>query len=152
MTETVLDQAAVRLCVVAAGTFFLSGLLTGAWKYSHIMRTPRAQAPAYVDIAHRSSLMYSFAAILLAQFATLSAWSDTVNLWAAAVPLALFAAAIGGYILHGILDDTDNQFREPHKLGSMPLPRGVLRGFMWLLMLGEIGGFVVLFAGVLVAL
>lgn len=140
---------AVQLCLFAAGVFFLTGLLTGVWKYLHIARSPQATAPVYVDIAHRSSLLYSFAALLLAQFAALSVWSPTVNLWAAALPLGFFAAAIGGYILHGLLQDTDNQFRAPQRIGRWPLPKGALHGFMVLLTLGEIGGFVVLFAGVL---
>jgi hypothetical protein len=144
-----LSLPAVRLSIVAAGVFFSSGLLTGAWKYFHIARSANAQAPVYVDIAHRTSLFYSFAALLVAQFAALSAYSPQVNLWAAVVPLAFFAAAIAGYIVHGLLNDTDNQFRKPQKIGPMALPRGGLHGFMWLLMLGEIGGFAVLFAGVL---
>ena len=145
-------QPASRLCLMAAGAFFSSGLLTGAWKYFHIARSPTATAPVYVDIAHRTSLLYSFAAILLAHFAALSAWDARTNVIAAAIPLAFFAAAIGGYIVHGILRDTDNQFLEPHRVGSMPLPKGGLHGFMWLLMLGEIGGFAVLFAGFLKSL
>lgn len=151
MPELIANPAA-RLCVLGAGLFFSSALLTGAWKYFHIARSPDAVAPVYVDIAHRSALLYSFAALLIAQFAALSAWSETIDLWAAAVPLAFFAAAIGGYIVHGLLRDTDNQFRRPHKVGPVALPRGALAGFMWLLMLGEIGGFAVLFAGVLFAL
>ena len=140
---------AVRLSLMAAGIFFLTGLITGVWKYWHIARTKSAQAPAYVDIAHRASLLYSFAAMLLAQFAALSAFSAQVNLWAAAVPLALFAAAIAGYLVHGFLNDTDNQLRRPHKVGATTLPRHALLIFMLLLITGEIGGFVVLFAGVL---
>lgn len=140
---------AVRLSLVAAGAFFMTGLLTGVWKYWHIARTAQAQAPAYVDIAHRASLLYSFAALLIAQFAALSAYSAQVNLWAAAVPLALFAAAIAGYIVHGFLNDTDNQLRRPHKVGAMALPKHALLGFMLLLIAGEIGGFAVLFVGVL---
>jgi hypothetical protein len=143
---------AVRLSLIAAGIFFSSGLLTGAWKYFHIARSANAQAPVYVDIAHRTSLFYSFAALLVAQFAALSAFSPQVNLWAAAVPLAFFGGAIAGYIIHGLLNDTDNQFRAPHKVGAMALPKGGLHGFMWLLMLGEIGGFAVLFAGFLKSL
>ncbi len=144
-----LSLPAVRLSIVAAGAFFSTGLLTGAWKYFHIARSANAQAPVYVDIAHRSSLLYSFAALLLAQFAALSAYSPQVNFWAAAIPLGFFAFAIGGYIVHGLLNDTDNQMRKPHMIGSTPLPRGSMHGMMWLLMLGEIGGFAVLFAGVL---
>lgn len=145
-------EPAVRLCVVSAGAFFLLGLLTGAWKYWHIARSPKATSPAYVDIAHRAALLYSFAALLLAVFAGLSAWSDPVNTVAAALPLAFFALAIGGYILHGLLQDTDNQFLKPHRAGPIIIPPALLAGFMWALMVAEIGGFLVLFAGTLKAL
>lgn len=149
LDPSLLAQPAVRLCIVAGGVFFLAGLLTGAWKYVHMARSAAAQAPVYVDIAHRASLLYSFAALLLAQFAALSALPPGVNLWAAAVPLAFFAAAIASYVAHGALNDTDNQLRAPHRLGRIALPRGALHGFMWLLVAGEIGGFAVLFAGTL---
>lgn len=142
-------EPAVRLCIVAAGVFFLAGLLTGAWKYWHIARSPQAASPVYVDIAHRAALLYSFAALLLAVFAGLSAWSDTTNLVAAALPLAFFGLAIGGYVVHGILRDTDNQFLKPHRVGRWTLPPALLAGFMWALMAAEIGGFAVLFAGAL---
>lgn len=140
---------AVRLCIVAAGIYFLAALLTGAWKYFHIARSPTATAPVYVDIAHRAALMYSFASLLLAVFAALSTWPSTVNLVAAALPLAFFGLAIVGYIVHGVLRDTDNQFLKPHRLGTRTVPEGQIAAFMWLLMAAEIGGFVVLFAGFL---
>lgn len=142
-------HCATRVALVAAGGFFLSGLLTGVWKYAHIAQRADAQAPAYVDIAHRASLMYAFAALLLAQFAQLSAWPSAVNLWATVLPLAFFALAIGGYVLHGVLGDTDNQFRRPQMMGALRLPRHGLASFMVLLVIAEIGGFVVLFAGLL---
>lgn len=142
-------QPAVQLCVISAGIFFMTGLLTGVWKYVAIARSDNATAPAYVDIAHRASLLYSFAALLLGQFAALSAYSAEVNYGAAAIPLALFAAAIGGYIVHGVLNDTDNQLRRPHKVGAMALPRHALLLFMLALIAGEVGGFAVLFAGTL---
>lgn len=144
-----LELPAVRLCLVSAGAFFMTGLLTGAWKYFHIARSPAATAPLYVDIAHRASLMYSFASLLLAVFAALSVYSPMTNLVAAAAPLAFFAMAIGGYVLHGVLQDTDNQMRKPHRVGSLALPRGSIAAYMWLLMAAEIGGFAVLFAGFL---
>jgi hypothetical protein len=140
---------AVRLCIVSSGLFFMTALLTGAWKYFHIARSPTATAPVYVDIAHRAALLYSFAALLLGAFAALSVWSSMVNLVAAALPLAFFALAIGGYVLHGLLRDTDNQFLQPHRIGPMALPSGGLAGFMWALMVAEIGGFGVLFVGAL---
>src|SRR3546814_10001659 len=77
-------------------------------------------------------------------FAQISAWPVAVNLWATALPLAFFALAIGGYVLHGLLDDTDNQFRRPHAMGALRLPKHGLAAFMVLLVIAEIGGFVVL--------
>ncbi|MGH8455857.1 MAG: hypothetical protein ACRETW_07805 [Stenotrophobium sp.] len=149
LDPALLMQPAVRLSLVAAGVFFMTGLLTGVWKYWHISHSPQAQAPVYVDIAHRSSLLYSFAALLLAQFAALSAWPAWVNLWAAAAALLFFAAAIAGYIAHGVLGDTDNQFRRPHRFGTMTLPNALLLAFMLALIAAEIGGAAVLFAGML---
>jgi hypothetical protein len=149
LDAAMLELPAVRLALVAAGVFFMTALLTGVWKYARIARSPEAKAPAYVDIAHRAALMYSFAALLLGQFAALSAWSAMTNLVATAIPLLFFAKAIAGYILHGWLDDTDNQFRAPQRVGRIDLPRGALALFMVLLSAGEIGGFAVLFLGVL---
>jgi len=147
-----LHEPAVRLCVIAAGVFFLTALLTGAWKYFHIARAPTATAPVYVDIAHRAALLYSFASLLLAVFAALSAWSETVNLWAAGLSLTFFAGAIVSYIVHGVLRDTDNQLLRPHRLGRGTVHPAAIAGFMWALMAAEIGGFAVLFAGTLKAL
>ena len=147
-----LAEPAVKLCVVSSGAFFLVGLLTGAWKYLHIERSPAAVAPPYVDIAHRAALLYSFAALLLAVFAHLSAWPATVDLVAASLPLAFFALAIGSYVLHGLLRDTDNQLAKPHRLGTGTLHPAAVAGYMWVLIAAEIGGFVVLFAGALAAL
>lgn len=149
MTIDLLTEPAVRLSLVATGVFFLSGLLTGVWKYLHFARSADATAPAYVDIAHRASLMYSFASLLLSAFAALSAWSAVVDFWAVALPLLFFAGAIVGYVVHGLLRDTDNQFRRPHTVGPVALPRHGLLLFMVALAAAEIGGFVVLFTGVL---
>ena len=144
-----LAEPAVRLCVVSAGVFFLTGLLTGAWKYFHIDRSPTGTAPVYVDIAHRAALLYSFAALVVAVFAGLSVWPDRVNVVASALPLLFFALAIGSYIVHGVLRDTDNQMAKPHRLGRGELHPSMMVGFMWALMAAEIGGFAVLFAGTL---
>ncbi len=149
MIEASLTEPAVRLAIVAAGVFFLSGLLTGIWKYVHMATHPEATSPAYVDIAHRTSLFYSFAAVLVAHLAALSAWNATVDFWATAAQLLFFGAAIFTYIVHGILRDTDNQLRRPHRVGAMTLPRHGILAFMLALIAGEVGGFLVLFAGVL---
>lgn len=139
-------------CLLAAGVFFSSGLLTGVWKYFSMMASPQAQAPVYVDIAHRTSLMYAFSAILLRAFVPYSPLGPTGTLWAVAVPILFFASAIAMYILHGILRDTDNQLRRPHVLGRGTVPGALITLYMVALIVGEIGGFAILFYGLLISL
>lgn len=141
--------AATELAFIAAGVFFLTGLLTGVWKYQCIRTSADACAPTYVDIAHRSSLMYSFACLLIMPFAQHSVWADSLNLWAVIAMVTYFALAVGSYVLHGLLLDTDNQLQKPHRLGATTLPAMAMSLFMWSLVAGEIGGFVVIFSGTL---
>lgn len=136
-------------CLLAAGIFFSSGLLTGVWKYAAIMRSPQAQAPVYVDIAHRASLLYAFSAILIREFVPYSPLSASGTLWAVGVPILFFASAIGMYVVHGILRDTDNQLRRPHVLGGGTVPAPLIALYMGGLIAGEIGGFAILFFGFL---
>lgn len=138
-------------CLVSAGGFFLVGLLAGAWKYACIARSAEAKAPFYVDTAHRASLLYAFACALIGELCKRSAWSNGVNLAASAVLVSFFAAAVLGYVVHGALRDTDNQLQRPHRLGRRTIPAGAMLGFMMLLTLAEIGGFVVVFSGYLAA-
>lgn len=142
-------MTADTLCLLAAGLFFMTGLLTGLWKYLCIARSAEATAPLYVDIAHRASLMYAFSALLLRAFVPYSPLAATGTLIAVAAPLLFFAFAISIYVLHGILRDTDNQLRSPHRLGNKTLPGVLIHGFMWALALAEIGGFAVLLWGFL---
>lgn len=141
-----------KLALFACGVFFLMGLVTGVWKYLAMWRSPKAEAPRYVNIAHQTSLMYSFAALVLLEFVKLSPYSATVNLLAVAVPLFFFAVAITTYIVHGATRDTDNQFQKPYRLGRLQLSPLVFHAVTWLLILGEVGGFLVLFVGFLLAL
>jgi hypothetical protein len=143
------NVTADTLCLLAAGLFFLTGLLTGVWKYACIARSAEAVAPVYVDVAHRASLMYAFSALLLREFVPYSPLAPAGTLWAAGLPLLFFAAAISGYVVHGLLRDTDNQLRAPHRLGRRVLPPSWVHGFMWALALAEIGGFAVLLYGFL---
>lgn len=138
--------------IVGAGIFFLTGLLTGVWKYVQISRHDNAEATMYVDIAHRASLMYSFAAILLVVFASISKLPTLLELAAVLAQLIFFGLAIISYIVHGVLADTDNQLRKPHRLGKRTLPNVLMTGFMWSLVVAEVGGFIVLFYGVLQAM
>ena len=142
-------MTAETLCLLAAGLFFMTALLTGWWKYRCIATSESATAPVYVDIAHRASLMYSFSALLLREFVPYSPLDATGTVWAVGMPLLFFALAIGTYVLHGLLRDTDNQLRNPHRLGSRTLPGIVIHGFMWALAIGEIGGFAILLWGFL---
>lgn len=143
---------AQQLCLTAAFVFFFTGLLTGIWKYRHMARTLEAVAPAYVDIAHRSSLLYSFAALLLGEFAARSVFPAWVNAAAAAAALTFFALAIGTYVVHGVLRDTDNQLRRPHRIGAVLLPPWLTGAFMALLILAEVGGALVLGIGALIGI
>ena len=117
---------------------FLWALGLGVVKYRQIATSQDAAAHPYIDIAHRAALLYSFATLLVAAFVELSAWSTLVNLLAAGALVFFFAAAVVGYMIHGLRRDTDNQFRDP--------VRGT-HGFMLALIVAEIGGFAVLFAG-----
>lgn len=140
-----------KLTVFACGVFFLIGLLTGVWKYLSIWKSPASVAPRYVSVAHQTSLLYSFAALVLLKFLEFSPYTETINLLAVAFPLFFFALAIATYIAHGILQDTDNQFQKPYGLGTFPLPPTLFHVFVWLLIIGEVGGFLVLFVGFLSA-
>ena len=140
-------EPAEKLAVFAAGIFFLNALLTGAWKYLQIRSSPDAKAHFYVDTAHQASLLYSFAALLLARFAELSNLSVTLELWGVALPVVFFAGAIASYMVHGALRDTDNQLRRPHVMGNGTTSPEMMMGFMTTLILAEVGGFLILFWG-----
>jgi hypothetical protein len=129
---------AARLALTASGFFLLTGLATGVWKYRRIMTSPDHRAPVYVDIAHRAALLYSFAALVMMELVEYSPYSTAVQLWATAVPLFFFAAAIASYVYHGFFEDTENQFAERSFVSTWG---------MALLIVGEIGGILVLFWG-----
>ncbi len=143
---------ATNLALVACGVFFLTGLITGVWKYLAISRSPRSEAPRYVSVAHQTSLMYSFATLILLKFLEYSPYSETVNVIAVAVPLFFFATAIATYVLHGALGDTENQFQKPYRIGNLYIPAPIFHTMIWLLILGEVGSFAVLLVGAFVGL
>jgi hypothetical protein len=129
---------ASRLALTASGIFLLTGLATGLWKYRRIMTSADHRAPVYVDIAHRAALLYSFAALVMMKLVEYSPYSNSVQIWATAVPLFFFAAAIASYVYHGFLEDTENQLAERNFVSTWG---------MALLIAGEIGGVLVLFWG-----
>ena len=129
-----------KAVLFAAGLIFFGALLLGVWKYRQMSASPDGLAHPYVDTAHRAALLYSFATLLVATFVELSGFSSLVNLIAAFAVIGFFVAAVGAYIVHGLKRDTENQFREREG------PPG-LHPFMWSLIVVELVGFAVLFAG-----
>ncbi|QKT08101.1 hypothetical protein HUN08_13575 [Gordonia sp. X0973] len=144
-TSALVDQLddVTLATIVAAGVLLAIAMALGVWKYRQIMASPDGRAHVYVDIAHRAALMYSFATLLLAALVALSAWPTWVNATCVGVELFFFVGAIGSYTVHGALRDTENQFR--------PRPAIAIRGFMAALIVGEVGGVLVLVAGVVAA-
>ena len=128
-----------NLSIICSGTFLLIGLMTGVWKFRQVQASPDHQAHPYVDIAHRAALMYSFACIVLAEFAKRSPLSNLITLLCVLAPIVFFAVAIATYIYHGLKRDTENQFAEP---GPLTI------GSMYALIVAEIGGFGILFVAV----
>ena len=134
---------ATSLALLSSATFFLTALLLGVWKYRAMAASPSSQAHPYIDIAHRASLLYAFAASMLAAFTEVSQLSNTLELIAVTLLVAYFAIAIIGYIIHGAKKDTDNQIK------NMSAEMSAL---MWSLIVAEIGGFLIIFYGLITAL
>ena len=136
-------MTAYQLAIVSAGVFFLNALLTGVWKYRQIAASDQARAHPYVDIAHRASLMYSFAGLLVATFVEISQLPNKIEFVATFFLVIYFAMAIISYMVQGFLKKTENQFI------NAPL---IFGWFMWSLIIAEIGGFCVLLFGVITAI
>ena len=132
---------AVKISLAASGIYLLTGMLIGTWKYRRIMENAEQhRAPVYIDIAHRAALMYSFAALVMAELLRYSPYSERVQTSACVVVLVFFTLTISGYLAHGFKDDTDNIFSERNLTTTW---------FMYLLMAGEIGGLSVILWGFL---
>ena len=129
---------AIKLALFCSGLFLLSGMLTGVWKYSHIMKSENRQAPVYVDISHRTSFFYSFASLVIAKLIEFSPFSEFWQTIIVAVPLTYFVLTVINYIREGFLNRTDNMFREKNFITTW---------FTFGLIAGEIGGFALIFGG-----
>ena len=129
---------AIKVSLAASGVFLLAGMLLGVVKYRAIMRSPAHRAPTYVDIAHRASFLYSFAALVIAELLRFSPYAASVQLAAAGVPLLFFALTVAGYSAHGLRDDTENIFARRTFTTTW---------FMYALIAGEIGGMAVVLWG-----
>lgn len=129
---------ATKIALLASGLFLLSGMLTGVWKYAKIMSSIEHKAPVYVDIAHRASFFYSFASLVIAKLIEFSPFNPTWQTVIVAVPILYFILTVIGYIKEGILNRTDNMFAERNF---------VTVWFMYGLIAGEIGGFLLILGG-----
>ncbi|MCU4563420.1 hypothetical protein [Acinetobacter sp. WU_MDCI_Abxc222] len=125
---------AVQLAIVFSGVFLWIGMLTGVWKYWQIRRSALSRAHYYVDIAHRSSLLYAAATLILAVLSYYTVLNENIALLCVLANILFFSFSIVVYIIHGYLQDTTNQFKRPHKLGRFSLPPWL----MSLMMLGLI--------------
>lgn len=129
--------AAVNL----AGFFLLIGMVTGVWKYAQMMRASDHRSEPYVDIAHRASLMYAPATLVLGGLSALSRLPQRIELVCVAGVALFFAIAIGSYIYHGALGRRETQFSERNFTTTIG---------MYLLILVEIGGTLILFVGAMI--
>jgi hypothetical protein len=127
-----------KLAILFSGLFFLSGLLTGVWKYNAMLNRSDHQTPVYVDVAHKVSLLYTFACLLLWKLVESSPFTQTITIIALMSPILFFAIAVLTFIRLGISNKTDNQFTERNFNTTVG---------MYLLIFFEITGFLVLFAG-----
>jgi hypothetical protein len=132
--------ADTKAVLLADALMFLIALLLGVLKYRQMLGSEDGLAHPYVDIGHRAALLYSFALLLVATFVQLSGFSELVNLLAAGAMTVIFFSAVGDYAMHGLRRDTDNQIRD-----RVP----GLKPFMTILIIAEIGGWLVLIAGFL---
>ncbi len=73
-----------------SGLFLLAGMITGAWKHQKILHSPQRRAPVYVDIAHRASLMYSFATLVIWKLAETAPFPVAITWYAVVAPVAFF--------------------------------------------------------------
>lgn len=143
---------AVAWAVLFSGIFLWVGMLTGIWKYYQIRQSAQARAHYYVDIAHRSSLLYAPASLIIAVLAYFSIWNELLNLILVLINLFFFSFSILSYILHGWLKDTTNQFKQPHQVGRWHLPKWMLSSAMILLIIGELGATAGLLLGTMLGL
>jgi hypothetical protein len=124
-------NSAIKLCLMCSGIFLLSGLIAGVVKYKQIMKSATKKASAYINIAHVSSFLYSFAALVMAELLKYSPYSLAKQMWMAGIPLFCFALAIGQYFRLGLVTKIDNQFQERNFTTTFG---------MEMMMAGEIGG------------
>ena len=136
MDLTLIDPS--ELALITACLLFLTALLTGVWKYADMIKSPDKKAHRYIDTAHYASFFYTFACLFLAELAELSALSVQWNYLAIGTLCTFFVGTIIQYAWLGYTQKTTNQFDTKSK---------TIHILMYLLIVGEIGSFMILFFG-----
>jgi hypothetical protein len=142
----------VKISLTSAFVFFMLALVTGVWKYSLMTQSEKGQSRYYVDIAHRSSFLYAYAALLLAVFAYLSQFPDWLNTLAVVGSVFFYMAAVLGYVYQGLLNKTNNQIRSSIRKEPSSTPMWLTHVFTFSLIFAEIGGAFVLGLGAMQAI
>ncbi|CCK74959.1 conserved hypothetical protein [Oleispira antarctica RB-8] len=142
----------VKISLTSAFAFFMLALITGVWKYSLMTQSDKGQSRYYVDIAHRSSFLYAYAALLLAVFAYLSQFPDWLNTLAVVGSVSFYMAAVLGYVYQGMLNKTNNQIRSSIRKEPSSTPMWLTHLFTFSLIVAEIGGALVLGLGAMQAI
>lgn len=129
---------AVKISLLASGLLLLAGMLIGLVKHQQMLKSADHLAPAYIDIAHRAAFLCSFAMLVIAKLLEYSPYSETVQLISMSAVLIFFAVTIVGYFSHGMINKTDNLFRERNFSTTW---------YVYMLAAGEIGGLSVIIWG-----
>jgi hypothetical protein len=124
-------NTAIKITLLFSGIYLLTGMLTGILKYQGMMKSEKHEAPIYIDIAHRASLLYSFAALVMAKLLEFSPFPLWIQVLATTIPLVYFSLAIVSYIKLGLQGVETTQFSERNFITTW---------FMYSLIAGEIGG------------
>jgi len=110
----------------------------GILKYQRMLTTGDHVAPVYINIAHRAAFLYSFAMLVVATLLEHGNGSLRVQLGATATLLIFLTLTVFGYLAHGLKNQTDNLFRQRNLITTW---------YMYLLIVGEIGGLAVIIWG-----
>jgi len=143
---------AEKYCITAAFIFFMIGLFAGIWKYLLMVKSENGKSRYYVDAAHSTSFLYAVSALLLGVFARYSLFPAVVNEVSALSALIFFGSAIALNVITGIKSETRNQIKESKNGTPGFSPIWLVNSYMFLLIIGEVGGSAILGTGALMAI
>ncbi|MEZ5427861.1 MAG: hypothetical protein R2747_16445 [Pyrinomonadaceae bacterium] len=133
-------NGSIKITLLFSGLFLLTGMIVGILKYRGMISSETHRAPVYIDIAHRASLLYSFAALVMAKLLEYSPFPPGWQIVIALVPLAYFALTITEYINLGLKRQEVTMFSRRTFITTW---------FMYSLIAGEIGGMALIVGGFL---